>query len=638
MARSQPQSILATDVGSTTTKAILIEKRGEEYRLVTRGEMPTTVEAPWENVMIGVRKAIKRVEELIQRPVLDQAGRLVRPKEGQRGVDYYVSTSSAGGGLQMMVAGLVTHISADSAHRAALGAGAVVLDVIAVDDGRSTSEQITRITHLRPDIILMSGGVDGGSVSYLAAMAETIVQANPQPRFGATYKLPLIYAGNKDAADLVDSICEETMDVHVVENVRPRSDVENLGPARQAIHDLFMNHVMAQAPGYGELLKWVDTTIMPTPGAVGHIIQVMAKEYNTSIIGVDIGGATTDVFSEFSGTFTRTVSANLGMSYSICNVYEQAGYDKIRRWVPFAVDQEALSDWISNKMVRPTTIPQTLANLVLEQAIAREALRLSFDHHRQLARKVEQEQLSVVWRSRQEVMKSSYGTEIIDLKKLGILVGSGGVLSHAPRRNQAALMLLDSFQPEGFCQLAVDSIFMMPHLGVLASDYPEIAAEVFDKDCLVRLGTCVAPSGAGRDGRTALKVKVTMPDGQVVEESVNFGDIKRIPLGVGETATVDAEPVAPLDLGAGKGRKITGQVVHGGLVGLVLDCRGRPLEIPSDEGKRVDKLLAWFEAMDAYPMDKIRQYVQASPITSVQGPGRDEKGGKRGGLLARVRR
>ena len=305
------ESILATDVGSTTTKAILIEKIGDEYRLVTRGEMPTTVEAPWENVMIGVKKAIRRVEELIDRPLLDEEGNLIRPKDGQKGVDMYVSTSSAGGGLQMMVAGLVKSISASSAHRAALGAGAVVLDVISVDDGRSQSEQITRITELRPDIILVSGGVDGGSVAYLALIAEIIKQANPQPRFGATYKLPLIYAGNKDAQDIVMQICGDTMDVHLVPNLRPRHDIENLGPAREAIHDLFMNHVMAQAPGYGELMELVDTTIMPTPGAVGKLIMVLAEQNNQSIIGVDIGGATTDVFSNFEDTFTRTVSANL---------------------------------------------------------------------------------------------------------------------------------------------------------------------------------------------------------------------------------------------------------------------------------------------------------------------------------------
>ncbi|MHB9058342.1 MAG: glutamate mutase L [Bacillota bacterium] len=629
------ESILATDVGSTTTKAILIEKKGDEYRLITRGEMPTTVEAPWENVMIGVRKSIRRVEELIQRPLLDDTGHLIRPKQGDKGVDYYVSTSSAGGGLQMMVAGLVSSISASSAHRAALGAGAVVLDVIAVDDGRSTSEQITRITELRPDIILMSGGVDGGSVAYIAAIAETIVQASPQPRFGATYKLPLVYAGNKDAQDMIQSIAEKELEVHLVENLRPRHDLENLGPAREAIHDLFMNHVMAQAPGYGELMKWVDVTIMPTPGAVGSIIMVMAKQYKQNIVGVDIGGATTDVFSDFEGTFTRTVSANLGMSYSVCNVLEEAGFENIRRWLPFEVDEEGLSDWISNKMVRPTTIPQTLDKLIVEQAISREALRLSFAHHKSLARKVEAQEILAGWRTQSKWTKAA-GEEVIEMMKLNMLVGSGGVLSHAPRREQAALMLMDSFVPEGVTQLAVDSIFMMPHLGVLASTHPEIAAEVFDKDCLVRLGTCVAPSGKARDGQVIGTIKITMPDGHVIDDKMLYGEMKRYPLPVGAIAKAEIQPSGAFDLGEGKGKKVEAEL-HGGLVGIVIDGRGRPLELPQNDKERVGKLTKWIETLNVYPMDFIRKYQAESPVVTKTAAGA-EKGGERGGLFGRFGR
>jgi len=633
MSRSRPRVILATDVGSTTTKAILIEDRGGEYRLVGRGEMPTTVEAPWENVMIGVRKSIRRLEELLQRRFLDSSGRLIRPAADGEGVDYYVSTSSAGGGLQMMVAGLVSNISAASAHRAALGAGAVVLDVIAVDDGRSTSEQISRITELRPDIILMSGGVDGGSVSYIAAIAETIVQANPQPRFGATYKLPLVYAGNRDAQDLIMEVAGSQLDVHLVENLRPRHDVENLGPAREAIHELFMNHVMAQAPGYAELMEWVDVTIMPTPGAVGRIISLMAEQYRANIIGVDIGGATTDVFSSFEGTFTRTVSANLGMSYSICNVLEEAKFENILRWVPFGVDEVKLSNWIANKMVRPTTIPMTLEMLVLEQALAREALRLSFAHHKSLARKVEKEEARAAWHSTQQEIFRAAGREIIDMKKLDMLVGSGGVLSHAPRRQQAAMMLIDAFQPEGITQLAVDSIFMMPHLGVLSTAYPEIAAEVFDKDCLVRLGTCIAASGKLREGQPAMTVRAHLPGG-VREEKVAFGEIRRIPLDVGQTAKVEVIPAGGLDVGAGKGRRLEA-TVHGGLVGIVIDARGRPLELPAEPARRVQKLTEWFEAMDLYPMDLLRKYQEAHPVGRAPAPGRPEGGEKRGGLFWR---
>ncbi|MFA6654233.1 MAG: glutamate mutase L [Bacillota bacterium] len=631
----QAESILATDVGSTTTKAILIEKRGDEYRLVTRGEMPTTVEEPWEDVMIGVKKAIRRIEELIDRRILDDSGNLIRPKRGEEGVDLYVSTSSAGGGLQMMVAGLVKSISASSAHRAALGAGAVVLDVISVDDGRTQSEQITRITELRPDIILMSGGVDGGSVAYIASIAEIIKQANPQPRFGATYKLPLIYAGNKDAQDIVVEICGKDMDVHVVDNLRPRHDLENLGPAREIIHEIFMNHVMAQAPGYATLMEWVDATIMPTPGAVGKLIMLLAERGNQNIIGVDIGGATTDVFSSFEDTFTRTVSANLGMSYSICNVLEEAGFENILRWVPFEVDRSRISDWIANKMIRPTTVPQTMYHLIVEQAIAREALRLSFEHHKTLAKKVEQQEVGLLVTGRSTVTSAS-GRDIIDMIHLDMLVGSGGALSHAPRRQQAALMLIDAFQPCGVTYLAVDSIFMMPHLGVLSSVYPDIAEEVFYKDCLVKLGTVIAPVGPFKPGRVTATVKIKMPDGTVCEHQIKGGELEVIPLGVDEVAMCRIQPHGGnIDVGAGKGKAIEKEI-HGGLVGIILDGRGRPLELPEDNIERINLVTSWFEAMDIYPMDVIRELQEKYPPTRTSAS--NQGGKKRGGLFSRSTR
>ena len=142
---------------------------------------------------------------------------------------------------------------------------------------------------------------------------------------------------------------------------------------------------MAQAPGYGKLMTWTAVPIMPTPGAVGDIIQTIAKEERIAVIGVDIGGATTDVFSVFDGVFNRTVSANLGMSYSVSNVLAEAGIENVLRWVPFDIDEAELRNRIRNKMIRPTTIPQTLDELQIEQAIAREALRLAFVQHKQFA-------------------------------------------------------------------------------------------------------------------------------------------------------------------------------------------------------------------------------------------------------------
>ena len=196
------RSILATDCGSTTTKAILIELVDGEYRLQVRGEAPTTVEAPFEDVTKGVLNAVGEVEELSGRKLLDGEN-ILTPQNADEGVDIYVSTSSAGGGLQMMVAGVVKGMTGESAERAALGAGSIVMDVLASNDGRKPHEKITRIRQLRPDMILLSGGIDGGTTKHVVELAEILAAANPKPRLGQNYKLPIIYAGNKKAVDKI---------------------------------------------------------------------------------------------------------------------------------------------------------------------------------------------------------------------------------------------------------------------------------------------------------------------------------------------------------------------------------------------------------------------------------------------------
>ena len=181
------KSVLATDCGSTTTKAILIERVGDEFRLTVRGEAPTTVEAPFEDVTRGVLNAIREVEELAGRKILD-GERIITPHDGDTGVDVYLSTSSAGGGLQMMVTGVVKNMTGESAERAALGAGAIVMDVIAANDGRLPHEKIQRIRQLRPDMILLSGGVDGGTTRHVVELGELIAAADPKARLGTWWR------------------------------------------------------------------------------------------------------------------------------------------------------------------------------------------------------------------------------------------------------------------------------------------------------------------------------------------------------------------------------------------------------------------------------------------------------------------
>jgi len=411
--------------------------------------------------------------------------------------------------------------------------------------------------------------------------------------------LPIVYAGNKDAQSVVRKNLEDKFSLQIVDNIRPSLEVENPEPARTAVHEQFMEHVMSHAPGYNKLMKWTPVPIMPTPAGEGMMFRAYAEQRNVNVIGVGLGGATTNIYSVYEGKFVRSVSANLGMSYSICNVLKEAGIDNIMRWIPFEIESVKVLNRLRNKMIRPTTIPNTLDGLIIEHAVAREALRLGFQHHKSLAR---------------PLLGTSRGGDItrigfeqdrtqtyIDMINVNAVGGTGGLLSHAPRRVQSALTLIDGFQVEGVTMLFQDSVFMMPHLGVISTVQPEAAVEIFEKDCIVRLGTCIAPRGqVGEGGGRIATVSMKMPNGEAVEEEMVGGTIKRIPLGEGETAEAEIRPALRFDAGSGLGRRVEAKV-EGGVVGVILDARGRPLRLPEEAGERRRKLIEWFTTLEAYP-------------------------------------
>jgi uncharacterized protein (TIGR01319 family) len=598
--------ILVTDVGSTTTKARFFSNESGEWRFVVAGEAPTTVEAPYEDVTMGVQNAVREVEELTGHKILAPDGSgMVVPCEGKVGVDLYCTTSSAGGGLQMMVGGFIQKITAESANRAALGAGAIVMDVFAEDDGRAPYQKIRRIRSLRPDMILVAGGTDGGDKEHVIQLIELIKAADPKPRLGVSYHLPLVYAGNKDVRPSVKYILSENFALEIVDNIRPVLEEENTEPARRAVHELFMEHVMSHAPGYPKLMDWTDVDIMPTPAGEGMAIQLIADRFKKNTIGVGLGGATTNIYSIVDRRFVRSVSANLGMSYSICNVMKESGIENIIRWLPFERDVEDIGRRLSNKMIRPTTIPQTLEELIIEHSVAREALRLGMLHHKSIATRLKGARLGAGI-LRGSIWDQELAETYIDMMNIEVLAGTGGLLSHAPDRIQSMTILTDAWQPEGVTWLFQDSVFMMPHLGVLSTVHADAAWNVFDKDCLVRLGTVIAPTGTGSKGTKVMDIEMEMPDGSTLSESVNFGEVKRIRLQEGEMVDAMIHPSRNFDVGMEKGHELRAEIM-GGIGGVILDGRGRPMELPAEVGERLNSLRSWFKALDLYPEEMIER-------------------------------
>ncbi|MCB5288201.1 MAG: glutamate mutase L, partial [Candidatus Cloacimonetes bacterium] len=327
--------ILITDIGSTTTKAILIDKTSAE--LLSIAQADTSVEEPHNDVNYGVYRATIAVEQSSKIRLLDSSSKPDSPVFLPN--VKYLSTSSAGGGLQILVVGLTLFDSASSAKRAAYGAGGVILDVFAIDDKRSALDQMLSMRNLRPDMILLCGGTDGGAIASVLRLAEILRIAKPLPKFSTENKIPTIYAGNKDASHMIKRMISQDFDLYILPNLRPALDVENLKPTQEKIQELFMGNVMERAPGYSKLKQLVHESILPTPAGVLKSILKLRNEEGQNLIAFDVGGATTDVFTRINDHYQRTVSANLGMSYSALNVLKESGIEAIKAFLPNSITE-----------------------------------------------------------------------------------------------------------------------------------------------------------------------------------------------------------------------------------------------------------------------------------------------------------
>jgi hypothetical protein len=560
---SEEESYLVVDIDSRTTRAILVERTASGYRLGGVSETQTTMEDPVLDVTVGVKTALAELEGSAGKKVLDGD----KPSADHR----FMASSSTGGGLHMVVGGVTGMISGESAQRAALGAGALLMDQFSKDDGKPQFKKVSKLRSLKPDIMLMAGGTDGGAVAQVLEMAELVNAADVKPRFGREYQLPFIYAGNVEIRDRVKKVLgEEHYATKMVENVRPVISKENLGPAREGIYDAYMEHVIVHSPGYDKLLRWTEEPLLPTQAAVGKLLYAYAEARAVNLIGVDVGGETTDVYSVFNGIFNRSLNADIGITYGVMNIVKETGLGNVMRWLPPEMDEQDVRNTVGNMMLHEyeTLSPE---QMIVQAAVAREAVRLGLEKHKYIASRLKG---TLVDRTLSDMFNQALEQTIINLFKTQVVVGKGKVFTDQSAQ-ESAMILVDSLEPMGVTEIMVDRSSIMPHLGTLLGVNHDAALQILVEESLTSLAMCIAPMGKAREGEEAVTVQLTV-DGSEMVESVRVGNIRVVPLGVDEVAEATFTPHKRLDIGAGRGKPVKKQV-QGGEVGLLLDARGRPL-------------------------------------------------------------
>lgn len=607
---SSANSLLVADCGSVFTKVSLFGLVEGQYRLMARGEAPTTVTAPQEDITAGIIQAIQTIEVVTGRHfVVD--GKILSPEQPDgAGVDGFIATISAGGPLRMIVLGGVSPILEQLATQAVSGlyvetqalpspsyasANANVPVAVAANQMASGSwtqervvqeweRQLERIQEFQPHAALIVGMTDGpaGATPLQEACQVLTNVARERNEQRATSDVPsqdtatapssVLYAGAPQYVEAVRRMLYGVADVTRVDSLVTQAQLGSISVATAALHD---RHILRHLPGYDTLVAWSGSAPVATSTSLSSLVRFLAQHYAMNVTAVDVGGSmTTVMLAGEQGEFIPKVNSGIGVGPGVGAILQKVGVSRITRWLPFPITEDEIRQFVLNRMLHPNVVPTSTRELQIDQAFAREAIILTVEEAR------------------------AHTVEWLDAD---LILATGGVLAHAPKYGQVALMLLDALQPRGVTSIVLDRTMLISQLGAVATVAPVVAVQVNENDAVShRLGTCVIPFGDVKPGQLAVSVSVDYSNGRQQQVDVMGGTIEVIPLQMNEQALLSLFPAPGVDVGLGPGERArAAEEIDGGLVGLIIDARGRPFVLPSEETERHARLLQWAQSIGA---------------------------------------
>jgi len=569
-------SLLAIDVGAANTRAVLFDVIEGEYRFVASGTAPTTAEAPFKDIAEGARNAITNLQTVLGRTMLDATRGLITPSQADgSGVDAMVVTLSAGPVTKTIIVGLLKDVSVESARRLTESTYTRIVDTISLNDLRKPDQQIDSILRLRPDLVVITGGTDGGASLSIQKLLEPIGLASfllPEEKRPA-----VLFAGNEKMEEEVKTLVGSlATSLHFSPNVRPSLEKEDIDPAERELARMMINIRKRQIKGVDILDLWSGGHILPTAYATGRMVRFLAKVYGSKkgILSVDLGASAAVITAGFNGKSTLKVLPQFGLGENLPGLLNYTTLEDILRWSSLDISTGTLRDYLYQKSLYSSTIAATREDLAMEQAVSRQALYLAM----QSARRDFPQNIASIKPNLTPLFEP-------------ILAG-GDALSDASHPGQSLLLLLDSIQPVGITTIIIDQNNLLPLLGVAASQNNILPVQVLESGAFLSVGTVVSPVVSASYGTPILKAKLSYENGAEARVELKYGFLETLPLANGETGSLTIQGLRGADVGFGPGRSGT-IPVSGGALGVVFDGRGRPLELPSDAVRRRELIKKW---------------------------------------------
>ncbi len=454
------KAVLLIDFGSTYTKLTAVDVEAEE--ILGTAAAYTTVQT---DINEGLHEGLRLLEE----------------KTGKISYDKCYACSSAAGGLRMVTSGLVPELTGEAAKMASLGAGAKVVGVYAF---QLTEDDLEEIQAAKPDIFLLVGGTDGGNTECILHNAKMLASLHPQ--------FPVVVAGNRSAARQCQRILEGC-EVYICPNVMPKFGVLKIEETQKQIRQIFLNRIV-QAKGLSKATELLSDIMMPTPAAVLQAMDLLAQGCEGEmgigeLVAVDVGGATTDVYSIADGMpehmstvfkglpepfAKRTVEGDIGMRYSIQGIVDAAGLHRVSQ--VSGLPESRVTELVNYLKEHTDAVPNgdgemeqldfALASLAIEEAVTRHAGTIEETY---------------------TMMGQTFVQEGKNLTKVRQIVVTGGSLIHTKRTEQIAkFALFDPGKPTSLrprqADVWVDRTYILAAMGLLSSYYPQTALRIMKKE------------------------------------------------------------------------------------------------------------------------------------------------------------
>ncbi len=564
--QNDSSSVLGIEIGSENTRAFLFDVVEGTYHFIAGGTVTSTQKEPFYDIGEGILAAISQLQLVTGRILLDHEGNLIFPEQPNgEGVDRLFVTASGGPPVKIATFGLLNEVSLESANHLAGTTYSILMDSFGINDRRSAQVQMASLVNGRPDIILFAGGTTRGATRSVVRVAQMIALAlSTMP---VDKRPEVLFCGNRIVAKTILEILDKHAKVIISDNIRPNLEVEDLRKSSDDLTQMVLRIWMKRLTGFNRISPICSDTPSISSLNYQRMIRFLGKLYDPAkgVLGIDLGSAHTTIATANTTRNSLNIFP-LGMGDGLEEALSRINIEDITKWLTEKITLTEVKESLCQKTLHPGSIPIDEKGLGIELAVARAILEHCL----------------------KELMKQG---NLVASSFEPIFIG-GSTITRAGTPQQMLLTLLDGIQPTGIFPLILDKHGLLPVLGAISSQNPVLPVQVMETTAFTNLATVLTIESRASEGTPILNARLTYKTGNYMDIEIKQGSIATLPLPSGETGT--------LSLSYSRRTFVEGLInseepikVRGGICGIVLDARGRPLRLAKTESLRREQYKRW---------------------------------------------